>query len=182
MILTHYHVLLARTLAEKAHCNQLYGNFPFLKHLEDVTKCAMSFGVGSPEILVTCFLHDTLEDTCCSLKTIQAFFGDTVAKAVEALTNGNDNKPRYDLLVGSNLGLLVKLFDRLANISQAILEGNPKGIKYVKQHKEFEQLLYQEKHASIWEVLNGKIAMYETLLKETYFETHTKPTMVGQLL
>jgi len=166
---TYTHILLARGFAEKFHKGQTYGLFPFLKHIEDVFKISLSLNYHEPITLIVCILHDIIEDTEATFAEIKKHFGNEVALAVLALTNIG-KKANYTDLQCNETALLVKLFDRLANITQSILEGNPKGFKYVLQHDNFRNELYRPEHHLIWEVLDHKIEMFNDIYSNVKIE------------
>lgn len=57
----------AREVAKQAHGNQMYGDKPYIYHLDSVYNVALEhidlFPEDSETILCACFLHDTVEDT-----------------------------------------------------------------------------------------------------------------------
>ena len=141
----------ARAFAKMAHGNQKYGDDDYIKHLDDVYKIAYQGVVTKPDVLVACYLHDILEDTDCSYKTLEMNFGKYVAELVYAVTDelGRDRAERknktYPKIIKYNDAITIKACDRLANLSACykggITEwkslGSAKYEMYAKEHKEF---------------------------------------------
>ncbi len=75
--------------AKHHHCGQTrkYTGEPYITHCQDVvTILQYAYGV-TDEAIQAAWLHDTVEDTACTLDQVKNEFGDTVAKYVWYLTN-----------------------------------------------------------------------------------------------
>jgi (p)ppGpp synthase/HD superfamily hydrolase len=146
----------ARVFAVEAHGSQMYGEFPYEKHLEDVVKVGARFGL-SVKHLIACWLHDVIEDTPISFNKVEVLFGKEVAEMVYCVTDelGRDRKERkaktLPKIAANPDAILVKLADRIANI-----ESGGKIDMYAKEYFEFKFALYQKGKAEpMWEHLEG---------------------------
>ena len=127
---------IAVRLAITHHKDQMYGDLPYLSHLQEVADSVKEAGGGDLEI-ATAWLHDILEDTKC---TAQIMWCDgiesTVIDAVLCLTK-KDGETYEDYIrkVKSNkIALFVKKHDTLLNLTNSLREKNHKRvIKYSKQ-------------------------------------------------
>jgi (p)ppGpp synthase/HD superfamily hydrolase len=117
----------ARAFAIRAHGDQLYGDLPYVTHLDAVV--ALLRQHGHEEVIPAGYLHDVLEDTSVSFEELEAAFGSKVAHAVAFCSDeaGADRKARKtatyarmkeQLASGADwlpLGVCAKVADRLAN-------------------------------------------------------------------
>ena len=71
----------AREFATQAHGEQMYGDEPYMTHVEDVAS-----GFTDPLLQRIAYLHDVVEDTGVSLDEIHERFGSEVGSAIDALT------------------------------------------------------------------------------------------------
>lgn len=105
---------VALELAEYFHEGQKdKSGEPYIKHIKTV--CYM---VKKDEDMIVACLHDILEDTDCTLDTIRNIFGDTIAKAVEAITKRKD-EDYFDYInrvAKNNIARRVKMADLLHNM------------------------------------------------------------------
>lgn len=168
-IYTHEDIGKAKELAEEYHKDQLYGEHPYITHIETtVNSLAMELILtryinDTDKIcFVVAYLHDILEDTCISKDTILEIFGEDVLRAIELVTDepGHNRKTRKTL-TNSKLSklsvdnrvekaaLMVKAADRNANLRtscKAFMEGSNKGLlsMYYKEHEEFKKAVYRK--------------------------------------
>ena len=106
-------------------------------------------------IINAALLHDTVEDTQTTLDEIEALFGQLAASLVAELTSDPEKikqlgKTAYLQTKMANMtsyGLVVKLADRLDNVSDLKTAKNPKWRAKYKQET-IEILDYLEKHRS----------------------------------
>ena len=111
----------ARLFAVEAHGSQMYGDFPYEKHLQDVVNVGLRFGLDI-KLLICCWLHDVIEDTLISYNKVEAEFGEEVAEIVYCVTdelgrNRDERKAKTLPKIGANFGAIkVKLADRIGNI------------------------------------------------------------------
>jgi (p)ppGpp synthase/HD superfamily hydrolase len=141
----------ARQFAIAAHGEQKYGEHPYSFHLDAVAKIAELYG---EEAAVVAYLHDTVEDTSATLAEIEIRFGARVAACIALLTDepGANRKERkaktyakLALVTGpSELALVVKVADRLANVRACIADQKPKLWEiYRGEHATFKQAAYR---------------------------------------
>lgn len=78
----------AAIFARKAHGDQVrkYTGEPYVVHTQEVAAIVASVG-GTPEMIAAAHLHDVLEDTPTTAAEIEAAFGPTIARLVEALSD-----------------------------------------------------------------------------------------------
>jgi len=158
----------ARNFAIKMHKQQMYGDKPYLYHLEKVVKNLKNYGELA---CVIGYLHDVVEDTETTIKDIEKEFGLLVASCVSILTDeaGKTRKERkqktYAKMAKINqhsdehLALIVKTADRLANVEESIHQNNKRLINiYLEEHNTFRQSVYRENLCDdLWEKLENMI-------------------------
>jgi (p)ppGpp synthase/HD superfamily hydrolase len=87
---TLFSPLIERALRVAARCHRNHhrkaSDIPYVTHLAGVTLILSRAGFDDPEILAAALLHDTVEDTSCTLEQIQAEFPPAVVAYVAALT------------------------------------------------------------------------------------------------
>ena len=130
----------AREFAIKWHGDQMYGDKPYVYHLDQVAcevKILHSADDKTAQLLQTvAYCHDLLEDTDCKYQDLGHEFGWTVADSVLLLTKTKDL--RYDYYISkikkNFYALGVKIADTRANLKQSILDNDKNRIvKYAKQ-------------------------------------------------
>lgn len=131
-------VELARALARFYHGDQMYGEFPYIKHLKDVVAHVKVLVGEEEDVLCVAYLHDILEDTEIEPTMIADLFGADVLQGVSHLSKWPQSGESYESYIkkvkSNNISLKVKYCDTLANLSQSIADGNKKRIdKYSKQ-------------------------------------------------
>jgi (p)ppGpp synthase/HD superfamily hydrolase len=132
----------ALMVAEKAHHNQSYDIYPYMYHIRQVVKIAEELGYDE-SIIIACILHDTLEDTSLSYNDIKKAFGKEVAEIVYCVTDelGRDRKERkektYPKLKANWKAVVVKICDRIANVSQSEEYNTGLYEMYKKEHNAF---------------------------------------------
>lgn len=155
-------VTKARHFAQLMHASQCYGpEVPYVVHLEQVGDVLYSFGFMDETWRSCGFLHDILEDTNCSYNDIASRFGTVVAERVYAVTNelGRNRKERndktYPKLAQCRDGIILKLADRIANVSYGLQNGGKSGV-YADEFPGFAKALYHKDHteaARMWQYL-----------------------------
>jgi (p)ppGpp synthase/HD superfamily hydrolase len=114
----------AKSIAHRAHTGQYRrdGVTPYINHPAAV---AEKMANESPEIIATAWLHDVIEDTDETRKTlVDAGIPNEVVSAVETLTKTRGISYR-EYLVGvkaNPIALKVKVADMLANLSDSPTE------------------------------------------------------------
>ena len=165
-----FSVAEARAFAVKAHGEQLYGQHPYVVHLDDVHDILHEH--GQPPLpttrLVIAYLHDVVEDTSITLSEIKTRFGDVVAGCVDLLTDGpGDSRKERKAATYTRLeavpsdgplhhALVVKAADRLANVRRSVDESNQRlFVMYQSEHTDFRAAAFRTGLVeSIWEELD----------------------------
>lgn len=159
--------VLARNFAIQRHGNQKYGERPYSFHLDSVASHLRNYGDIAETIG---FLHDTVEDTDCSLEEIAKVFGPFVAKCVSILTDehGENRKDRKaktyakmaEVKGEETLALVVKTADRLANVKACFDDNNTRLIEvYKNEHSDFCKAVYRKGLCEdLWDELNDLIS------------------------
>ena len=157
----------ARNFAIDAHGDQKYGIHPYSVHLDAVAKIARPFGETAEAIA---YLHDVVEDTEVSTKEVESQFGKLVADAVAILTdepgkNRKDRKSKTYTKMSTvsgetEIALVVKAADRLANIRACVADNNNDLLDvYKSEHPAFKDSAFRPGACNeIWSEL-------ETILK-----------------
>lgn len=132
----------ARAFAVQAHGGQMYGDKPYVFHLDQVVDLLENYGEDAQ---VVGYLHDAVEDTPVTVEEVALKFGRFVADCVDLVSDnpGPDRKSRkaktYARLAkvqGKNeLALIVKAADRLANVRSCVSENNRKLLGVYKQEQ-----------------------------------------------
>ena len=125
----------AATFSAKKHEKQFRksSGSPYITHPRGVYKLLKDLRIKDVEILVSAYLHDTLEDTNTSYNEIKKEFSKNVADTVKDLTSDTRKieiigKPQYllkKMLSMPDNSLTIKLADRLQNLDD-ILTANKK--------------------------------------------------------
>jgi len=140
-------ILDAKNFAIKAHDGDTYGPYPYTKHLNDVYNVLVTFGIFKELILVVSWLHDTIEDTQVLYEDINDEFGDRVAELTYLLTDkrGKNRKERqqntYPELAKDHYARLIKIADRIANLTMTMHDNQEKFVMYEKEYPYFKETL-----------------------------------------
>lgn len=132
----------ALLVASKAHSNQVYDIYPYEYHILQVVKIAEELGYDE-DIVVSCGLHDILEDTELSYNDIKTAFGENIAEIVYCVTDelGRNRKERkektYPKIRGNWKAAVVKICDRIANVQHSRLYNQKLFDMYNKEHNYF---------------------------------------------
>lgn len=144
----------ALLVAEKVHMGQTYDIFPYIYHIKEVVRIAEELGYDE-SIIVSCYLHDSMEDGNLSYNDILQSFGVEVAEIVFAVTDelGRNRLERktktYPKIRANWKATVVKICDRIANISHS-KEFTPKLFKmYENEHEGFCRDLMNPDHPHI---------------------------------
>jgi guanosine-3',5'-bis(diphosphate) 3'-pyrophosphohydrolase len=132
----------ARAFALRVHGQQKYGDKPYVFHLEQVVALLQNYGEDAQ---VIGYLHDAVEDTAASLAEVRREFGALVADCVDLVSDmpGPDRKTRkaqtYARMAKvsgpSELALVVKAADRLANVRMCVRENNRDLLRVYQQEQ-----------------------------------------------
>jgi len=140
-------LLEAKKFGLKAHKGDMYGMYPYSKHLNDVYNVLVTFGVFEEKVLVLAWLHDTIEDTMVVYEDIENEFGTMIANLTYLLTDkrGKNRKDRqiatYPLIAEDHYARLGKLGDRIANTTMTMHDSQEKFIMYEKEYTYFKETL-----------------------------------------
>lgn len=141
----------AKMVAERVHKNQQYDIYPYMYHIESVVNIAKELGYDD-EIIVGCYLHDSMEDGDLSYNDIKKAFGESVAEIVFAVTDelGRNRKERkektYPKIKVNWKATVVKICDRIANVRQSKEYNNDLFSMYKKEHADFVDGLKTDLH------------------------------------
>lgn len=160
----------AMLVAERAHANQSYDIYPYIYHIKKVKSIAETLGYDE-SIIISCILHDILEDTDLSYNDIKTAFGEEVAEIVYCVTDelGRNREERklktYPKIKGNWKAVVVKVCDRIANILHSVEHSNTKMVNvYRKEHQNFKESLMSETHPyevnRAWAELDKKVLPY----------------------
>ena len=156
----------ARSFAIAAHGDQMYGEKPYIHHLEAVVEILEPYG---KEAKLIGYLHDVAEDTHVSINEIKSVFGEFVGNCVAILTDesGATRKERkiktYEKMSkvtgNEELALIVKAADRLANIEACVSDNNKSLLEmYKNEHAVFSKAVYRAgKCDELWQRMNKVI-------------------------
>lgn len=143
-------LLEAKKFAIKAHDGDTYGDFPYTKHLNDVYNTMTMFGIFEELLLVVTWLHDTIEDTQVVYEDVHNEFGGKVANLTYLVTDkrGKNRKERqqntYPELAKDPFARLVKLADRISNLTMTMHDSQEKFGMYEKEYPYFKETLQSE--------------------------------------
>ncbi len=113
----------AQLVAESVHRKQMYGNRPFVWHLEQVAQLVMdhheSIGGWWPHAVATAYLHDLVEDHPDKFHFMVGHMPDVITGFVCALTRREGQTPKSyfsGIACAGTIAVAVKLADRIANL------------------------------------------------------------------
>lgn len=174
---------VAVSLASYYHRNQFYGDHPYSYHIKKVRSVMKRFGFGPKDterglrLGTAIWLHDIVEDTAFNIDQIRFIFGDKIADIVWAVTNTpkssglskQERKAHTFQKISLNAdAILVKLFDRIANVEESIFNRKNGNIdkldKYIEEWPLFEKHLRQPGEAdALWLYLESLMKIAVTL-------------------
>jgi hypothetical protein len=146
-------LLKAKEFAVKAHGQQMYGDKPYIVHLEHVNEVMKRYRNRNDDLLVLMagWLHDVLEDTATSKAELKRNFGEQIADIVYRVTDepGADRTERkrktYHKIRGHIDATTVKLCDRIANVEAS--SDVPEKLKmYKNEYSEFKDAVCIQDH------------------------------------
>ncbi len=140
----------ARNFAIKHHGSQMYGQSPYIQHMDNMLPYLEPYGDTT---CIIGYLHDIIEDTDVTYHDINMAFGDFVADCVQMCTDpvGDTRKIRKRAshikfgrcLPYLNSALIVKAVDRLSNIEECIRTNDARLEGYRKEHPSFKAAVYR---------------------------------------
>ena len=153
--------ILARDFAATAHATQMYGDAPYVRHLEDVVGVLKEFHLSDP-LVSAGWLHDVLEDTPVQESDLTRIFPSAIVRLVAAVTGVGINRTArvaciYDRLQQTPEAVPLKLADRVANGTRSRAGSPVKYARYVKEYPEFRSRLLplSASAGTMWARLDG---------------------------
>ena len=145
----------ARRFAAAAHEDMMYGQEPYITHLDAVVTLLEPYGDVAKAIG---YLHDVAEDAEVDIRTLQDEFGEFVANCVSLMTDepGKNRRERKKATYArlkqvkgkEELALVVSAADRLANLQACIAIKNKENEKLLKmyraEHDAFRDAVYRQ--------------------------------------
>ena len=143
----------AKILAFKVHKDQKrkFGGFPYFVHPESVASIVIEFKKSKHinELVSAAYLHDSIEDCGITFDYLQKEFGYMVASIVAEVSNDMHKMKVYGkkyymsnkVLTLSDYGLVIKLCDRLDNVSDLHIASESFVTKYVEDTEYMVQVL-----------------------------------------
>jgi (p)ppGpp synthase/HD superfamily hydrolase len=134
-------ILAARQFALKWHAGQMWGDLPYIEHLDEVAELLASRGAEVWQI-VAAYLHDILEDPKCPESEILRLFGQQVLDWVVLVSGFGTNRKEkqkniVDKLRQDKTGAArLKLADRLVNVRKCVRDGNIQLLKMYRKDAE----------------------------------------------
>lgn len=138
-------VKLAKKFAEEKHAGQTrkFSKTPYIKHPEKVAKIIKENKRSHKinDLIAAAILHDTLEDTQTTEKELKKLFGKLITSLVKELTTNEKEKEKLGkkeylakkMIHMSSWGLVIKLADRLDNVSDLNKSTKKFKEKYIKE-------------------------------------------------
>lgn len=111
-------IIKAINFARDKHTGQLRdGGEDYIVHPQQTAKIISAVSPENIDLICAAWLHDTIEDTQTSFQDLQDEFGPNVAKLVLEVTATRQNGLKSFPRLKSREGIMLKLADRLSNIS-----------------------------------------------------------------
>jgi (p)ppGpp synthase/HD superfamily hydrolase len=131
----------ARSYAIVLHGDQRYGDYPYIHHIDEVTKMVKQYTSDQDDILAA-ILHDSIEDTDATYEGIAILYGNTAADIVRACSGFGKNRKERMAMILNNLkdyprACLVKACDRLVNMQNSKQTNSGLFSMYVREHDAF---------------------------------------------
>jgi len=117
-------ILKARKFALERHGNQMYGDKPYIFHLDMVYEITKNLGFDE-DYQVAAYLHDVLEDTKTTKDELCSIFGQRVANMVFSVTGEGETRKEKKASMIKKLnefpeGINLKMADRYANMKESL--------------------------------------------------------------
>lgn len=123
---------VAYALAEKYHAGQMYGDHPYMYHLNAVVdSIKKKWGDGNRALLAVAVLHDILEDTELTEEELKKAVGKDVTKFVVALSKveGEAYEAYIYRVKEFHYSKEVKIHDTLCNLTESIMADSAYRVK-----------------------------------------------------
>jgi (p)ppGpp synthase/HD superfamily hydrolase len=161
-------VTAAYQLARVLHADQRYGDRPYEDHLFAVYDQLDRMGyTDDPMILAAAWLHDALEDTDCTIATLEQEIHPEVAALVQAVTGVGPNRRArnadiYRRLAAYPAAIPLKVADRICNVESCWSSRDARLFMYHREYPEFRATLRAPEPdlllARLWGKLDGLLA------------------------
>lgn len=138
-------IMYARSFAILKHGRQMYGNMPYIIHLQDVYLKAQSYRLSEDE-QAAAYLHDTIEDTNTTKEELAIEFNINIANLVysvtgEGKTRAEQKESIIEKLTCNKGAINLKIIDRMSNIEASLKYGKYDLVKmYLKEHNDYMQV------------------------------------------
>lgn len=122
----------AHNLANLHHKGQMYGDKPYIYHLNAVVQSIeRKWGTHNKDLLAIAVLHDILEDTDCTEQELIDVVGKDITKCVVALTkrDGEDYDKYIYRVKEFHYSKEVKIHDTLCNLTESIMADSAYRVK-----------------------------------------------------
>lgn len=135
----------ARAYAIEKHGTQLYGDKPYVYHLDLVFEKLKDFPLS---FRLAAYLHDVIEDTEDKEKAtreIKEKFGEEVYQLVYAVSGVGENRAQrkasmIEKLINHPQAIDLKMADRLVNIEESKKNNDRLYQMYKKEHADYDEL------------------------------------------
>jgi guanosine-3',5'-bis(diphosphate) 3'-pyrophosphohydrolase len=142
---------LAIYVAGRYHQDQMYGESPYIYHLEKVDNVLkdVDFSELHP-VRIASWLHDTIEDAGATQESLAKIFGPYVAQLVYSVSNepGENRAERakktYPKIAALEDAIALKLADRIANVENSLTTFSKFGLMYLKEDLGFQKALFND--------------------------------------
>lgn len=140
-------VQFAREYAIEHHQQQMYGDKPYVFHLDQVYDITVRFELGL-EYQIAAYLHDIIEDTNITKNEVENKFGVHISEMVFAVSGfgANRKERQQDIkikMVAYQPSINLKMADRLANMLHSQINKPKLYDLYCKEHIELEEIFSQ---------------------------------------
>ena len=117
-------VLKARKFAIERHGEQMYGDKPYIYHLDMVYQITLDAQLDE-DYQVAAYLHDILEDTNTTKEELESIFGKRVTRLVDSVTGKGETRKEKKQCMLAKLnefpeGVNLKMADRYANMKESL--------------------------------------------------------------
>lgn len=157
-------IAAAREFALKWHAGQMWGDQPYIVHLDAVAGLLHSIGAPVWQI-VAAYLHDIIEDPKCPKELIEQLFGLMVLTWVWAVTGIGDNRKERQQDIVRKLeadttgAALLKLADRLINVRKCVETGDQRLLKMYRKEQPVYEALFAKANKAWNDELNALLAV-----------------------
>lgn len=128
---------IAWELVDEFHAGQMYGDKPYRYHLEAVlNSITKKWGTGNRALMAIAILHDILEDTSISERTLINKVGKDITKCIVALSKveGEPYEEYIYRVREYHYSKEVKIHDTLCNLTESIMSDSAHRVrKYSNQ-------------------------------------------------